>query len=187
MMSHLILRLVKYDMQMIWPSEALSHTMRDTRLPENLNWETMLLPFEAMTVMVPAGVLSSPDGDVHFISYARTRTNEETAIHWLIRFSDRVEYGVVYENRIIPMYHSHDDDQDALKVTPERLGYLERALHYLLNILFSLTLTDKRPDFSVSEPRVVGQRKIGGKVVEQYWSPRVFVSTIGPRPWPTRL
>jgi len=70
-------QLCRFRVPMFWLGKDLAVAISKTIPPMALEWNTMPMPFEAMTFMVPKGTLVHPlEGDASFIGFARFKAGE---------------------------------------------------------------------------------------------------------------
>jgi len=70
-------KMVEKRVPMYWVSRQLAEAARQTIPPTTFDWRTAKLPFEAMAIMLPKGVIEEPEYGVSagFVSYFRLQDN----------------------------------------------------------------------------------------------------------------
>ena len=180
------LALLRFDMQQLWVGEQISRELMATQPPDDLDWTTLALRFDAMTLMVPKGVITGAEGDVEFISFAVSDIGGQRAgITWVARTNNTFLYTglsaqknpIVSFDRLAELTESLTDRTDPVLLNDNKVKPTEdsntihsNVTHYLFSVLMAL---DACPTL-VKESRFERSRKINGEVVEQYWSHRVF-------------
>lgn len=190
-------KLAQLRMPLRWVARGVYEALAKTKLPPTVNWHTMQLPAEAMTFMLPKGVLKhSADGDIVCVSWARfakgevlkprhlpvqhtyendqfillVRSQRGTLTHFVLDGKNK-EVDTRAINALIddPHHVAHRSEWSTLVMEPEDRQIITRAMHLMFGLVLLMTA---RP--TVVEHGALQKRVKKGTEVREFWSPTII-------------
>lgn len=172
----------KYNFPLYFVSREMLNACFQTTPNDFIEWESMRLPFESVSFILPKNALRVSEEEVTYIELCRHTSSEIKNIKGLEDFelpqsqliiTTNLESGcVLYKSLTKPFILNNDDDKDLIDpysdfLTVEQRDFNDKILATCFNLLFAM---QARPEL-VETGRKLGRHK---KSNSEIWSPNII-------------
>jgi hypothetical protein len=179
--------LIKYAMPQTWISTNMAEAILHTTPPMDLDWTAMRLPFPAMVLMIPRGILPAIPGhhDTNFLVFCRhSQPNQAGVLEHEFIFLTCTDQAVSLSSfygaePIIPLGNLkgfYDDFVEKAETIPADVESKEshHAQAMAMNLCFgALLIMEERPEL-VTAPRLLRAVPRKGEDPKYFWSPHIL-------------